>query len=300
MSSVEADDQTQVSYERLSVPVRGGDLVVGHWRTDESRPTVVAVHGVTANHRCWAFLAATGAASVVAPDLRGRGGSGALPGPAGMATHAEDLLAVLDALGIERAVLLGHSMGGFVVTAFAAAHPDRVERVLLLDGGMPLPGPPPGVTSEQVLAATIGPAAARLQMTFPDSAAYLDFWRVHPALRDAWSPEVEDYLSYDLVGTSPECRSSVSLDAVRDDSADLLDEMANKRRVQALPEGTVFLRAPAGLMAEPGGLYPPELIERHVASFPQVRFSEVPDVNHYTLVMSAEGAAALARALSSS
>ncbi|HEY6934755.1 MAG TPA: alpha/beta fold hydrolase [Marmoricola sp.] len=285
------------AYEALAVPVRGGRLHVGRWAAGTDAPTVVAVHGVTANHRCWLALARTGAVDLVAPDLRGRGRSGTLPGPAGMAAHADDLLAVLDHVGVERALLVGHSMGGFVVSAFAAAHPERLAGVLLVDGGLPLPAPPPGVSPEQALAATIGPAAARLQMTFADTGAYLDYWRDHPALRDAWSPDIEDYLAYDLVGEPPACRSSVSLDAVRDDSADLLDEAANQGRARALPPGTVFLRAPAGLMAEPGGLYPAELARRLAEDHPTVQLRDVAGVNHYTIVMSARGAEVLAEAL---
>jgi hypothetical protein len=153
------------------------------------------------------------------------------------------------------------------------------------------------VTPEQALAATIGPAAARLQMTFIDAGAYLDYWRDHPALHDAWSPDIEDYLAYDLIGEPPDCRSSVSLDAVRDDSADLLDEAANQRRARVLPPGTVFLRAPAGLMAEPGGLYPAELAARLAGDHPAVQVRDVADVNHYTIVMSGRGAEVLAAAL---
>lgn len=284
-------------YDAVPVPVRGGDLHVGRWTVDPGLPTVVAVHGVTANHRCWLALARTGAANLITPDLRGRGRSGTLPGPAGMATHAADLLAVLDHLGLDRPLLAGHSMGGFVATAFAEANPDRIAALLLVDGGLPLPAPPPGVTPEQALAATIGPAADRLRMTFADESAYLAFWRDHPALGDAWSPDLEDYLAYDLVGEPPACRSSVSLDAVRDDSADLLDTATTERRAAVLPAGTLFLRAPAGLLAEPGGLYPEQLVEQHAAAHPEVEVRTVPDVNHYTIVMSGPGAAVLAGAL---
>lgn len=288
-------------YDALSVPVRGGDLHVGRWSAGPGPTpgvaTVVAVHGVTANHRCWAGLARTGTVDLVTPDLRGRGRSGTLPGPAGMATHAADLLAVLDHLELDRPLLAGHSMGGFVVAAFAEAHPDRVGGVLLVDGGLPLPAPGPGVTPEQALAATIGPAADRLRMTFADTADYLAFWRDHPALRDAWSPDIEDYLAYDLVGEPPACRSSVSLEAVRDDSTDLLDTAVTGRRAAALPDGTLFLRAPAGLLAEPGGLYPEQLLAEHTAALPGIDARTVPDVNHYTIVMSEPGATVLAGAL---
>jgi pimeloyl-ACP methyl ester carboxylesterase len=281
-------------YDAFDVPVSGGELRVGRWGADDaSAPVVVALHGVTANHRCWAEVAARSRCAFIAPDLRGRGRSNRLAGPAGMARHAEDVAAVLDHLALSAALVVGHSMGGFVAAAFAERCPDRVLAVTLVDGGLPLPPPPSGTTPEQALAATIGPAARRLTMTFPSSGDYLDYWRPHPALGPHWSTSVEDYLLYDLEGE----RSSVSVDAVREDSADLLDADAVARRARSLPPGTVFLRAPFGLMAEPGGLYPPELAAANAQAFPNVEVREVPGVNHYSILFAPEGAEAVASTL---
>jgi pimeloyl-ACP methyl ester carboxylesterase len=155
------------TYDTLDVPVPGGLLRVGRWTaSDPGAPVVLAAHGVTANHRCWQALAALDRCTVVAPDLRGRGRSGGLEGPAGMHRHADDLLAVLDHLGLPAPLVVGHSMGGFVAAAFGTRHPDRVSGTVLVDGGLPLPGPPEGTTPEQALNAAIGPAAQRLTMTF--------------------------------------------------------------------------------------------------------------------------------------
>ena len=282
------------TYDTLDVPVPGGLLRVGRWTAgDSGAPVVLAAHGVTANHRCWQALAALDRCTVVAPDLRGRGRSGGLVGAAGMDRHAEDLLAVLDHLGLPAPLVVGHSMGGFVAAAFGARHPDRVSGTVLVDGGLPLPSPPEGTTPEQALHAAIGPAAQRLTMTFGSTEEYLDFWRPHPAFAGAWTPEVEDYLAYDLDGD----RSSVSLDAVRDDSADLLDADAAAVRVAGLAAGTVFLRAPAGMLGDPGGLYPAESVAEHLRTLPGLVARDVPGTNHYTIVMGETGARAVADAL---
>lgn len=281
------------SYDTVDVPVDGGTLRVGRWTaTDPQAPVVLAAHGVTANHLCWQSLAGLDRFTVVAPDLRGRGRSHP-EGAAGMDRHAEDLLAVLDRLDIPSARVVGHSMGGFVAAAFTARHGDRADGTVLVDGGLPFPAPPEGTTAEQALNAAIGPAAQRLTMTFASREAYLDFWRPHPAFVDAWTPEVETYLGYDLDGQ----RSSVSIDAVRDDSQDLLDADGTAGPVAALPEGTVFLRAPYGILGEPGGLYPAELVAEHAARFPALDVREVADTNHYTIVMGKTGARAVAEAL---
>jgi pimeloyl-ACP methyl ester carboxylesterase len=284
-------------YETVDVPVDGGILHVGRWGRGSAGPVVVAVHGVTANHLAWSAVARHSSYDVVAPDLRGRGRSNAITTPAGMRAHADDLRAVLDHLGVEQAVVVGHSMGAFVAATFAAEHPDRTAAVLLVDGGLSLAPPPPELAPEQVIAAVIGPAAQRLSMTFADTEAYLDFWRQHPAVGPHWSPDLEDYFAYDLVGDPPQLRSSVSLQAVREDSADLLDAGAVDGRVRKLPEGTVFLRAENGMMGDPGGLYPAELARQHAASYPNLDVRDVADVNHYTLVMGDAGATVVAEAI---
>src|SRR4051812_16293586 len=122
---------------------------------------------------------------VLAPDLRGRGGSSRLLGPYGFAAHANDVTALLDRFGARagrRAVLAGHSMGAFVA-ARAAASParDLVRGLVLVDGGLPLARPADGDVAT-LIAATLGPSLARLGMTFPDLAAVRAFWAQHPAV----------------------------------------------------------------------------------------------------------------------
>jgi lipase len=281
------------AYDVLDVPVAGGLLRVGRWTApDPQAPVVLAAHGVTANHLAWATLGSLGRCTVVAPDLRGRGRSHP-DGPAGPGVHAEDLLAVLDHLGLEAPMLTGHSMGGFVAAAFVERFPGRVAATVLVDGGLPFPAPPPGVGVDEVLAATIGPAAQRLGMVFATPADHLDFWRPHPALREHWTPALEAYLDYDLV----DGRSSVSLQAVHEDSEGILDAAATGRAAAALPPGTVFLRAPAGMLGEPGGLYPADLVQQHRDRFPAISCRDVPGTNHYTVVMGETGAGAVADAL---
>ena len=103
------------------VPVRGGDLHVGFRPGKAGAPVVVLVHGITANHLSWSIVADQLGedATLIAPDLRGRAGSASLPGPFGMANHALDLVAVLDHIGVDRATVVGHSMGAYTAAAFA-------------------------------------------------------------------------------------------------------------------------------------------------------------------------------------
>src|SRR3712207_2689502 len=111
--------------ETFDVPTTGGSLRVARWR--DAGPAVRAVHGITATHMSWPFVARelSKEAQFIAPDLRGRGGSRELPGPYGMKVHADDCVAILDHLGIDKAVVVGHSMGGFVGAILAMHYPER-------------------------------------------------------------------------------------------------------------------------------------------------------------------------------
>ncbi|MEO6943988.1 MAG: alpha/beta hydrolase [Lacisediminihabitans sp.] len=284
-------------HERLTVPVRGGNLAVGVWGPQDG-PVVLAVHGVTASHLCWPLVAAhLPGIRFVAADLRGRGRSNELPGPWGMPQHADDLAAVLSGLGIDRAVVLGHSMGAFASLVLANRHPEKVSALVLVDGGLPLASPA-GVSDDDLTKAILGPAAERLSMTFASRAEYLDFWRKHPAFTGHWNQAVEDYLNYDLVGSEPELRPSSSYDAVAADSIELRGGASLMKALAELVHPTTFLSAPRGLMNEETPLYTVEEIESWRRKLPGLKTSEVSDVNHYTIVLSDRGAASVAAAVS--
>ena len=78
-------------------------------------------------------------------------------------------------------------MGAFVAVLLAARAPDRVSDLILIDGGVPL-RLPANVTREAISLDVLGPAAARLSMTFADHGAYRDFWRAHPDIQIAFVP----------------------------------------------------------------------------------------------------------------
>lgn len=285
-------------YDELAVPVEGGELHLGRWGKGGS--VVVAAHGITGNHRSWQAVARALADDVtlVAPDLRGRGRSAHLPGPFGMRTHAADLVAVLDHLGLERAVLAGHSMGAYVAAVAATSHPERWTSVILVDGGVPLPLPD-GVDPDAMLAGVLGPALARLDMTFEHREAYHAFWRGHPALveRGAWNEDTEAWLDHDLVGQEPELRSSAALEAVRFDGTELLVDAEVRQAVFGLRQPAVLLRAPRGLLNQVPPLLPDELIDPLRARLPIRLEMLVEDTNHYSIVLAPRGAQAVARHL---
>ena len=178
------------------------------------------MHGITANHRNFALLAeALPRHRLLALIFGGRGASRTLPGPWGIDRHAKDVAGLITASATGPVVLVGHSMGGFVAAALVRRYPDLVSGLVLVDGGLPFP-PPVGIDVDQAIELTLGPALQRLHRTFPSRDAYRRFWQAHPALREAWSEAIADYVDYDLVGSPPELRSSVSSEAVVQDARD--------------------------------------------------------------------------------
>lgn len=95
---------------------------------------VVLIHGFPFAKELWSaqIPALARAHRVVAVDLRGMGASSVVDGPYLMETLAGDVAAVLDHLGVERATLVGHSLGGYVALAFARMYAERVARLALV------------------------------------------------------------------------------------------------------------------------------------------------------------------------
>jgi len=95
---------------------------------------IVLLHGFVLTRDIWNAQADALSAThrVVLPDLRGMGRSTASHGPYLMEALAGDVAATLDALGIERASIVGHSLGGYVALAFARMYVERVERLALV------------------------------------------------------------------------------------------------------------------------------------------------------------------------
>src|SRR5215217_5613255 len=133
-----------------------GEVELAICRAGEGPDPVGCLHGITAQHR--AFNAA---ARYLGPSL--------------------GLVRVLDHLGLQSAVLAGHSMGAFVALKTALLFPERVRALVLLDGGWPrVESSPTEMTEEEKQEASaleegLARAFKRLDMTFESPEAYLDF-----------------------------------------------------------------------------------------------------------------------------
>lgn len=113
---------------------RGADVDVA-FRVQGEGPAVVLLHGTSANHAVWADVAdsLSSHATVISLDQRGHGRSDKPETGYAGDDFARDVVTVLDSLGIERAVIGGHSLGGRNSWLVGALHPDRVNAVVVVD-----------------------------------------------------------------------------------------------------------------------------------------------------------------------
>jgi pimeloyl-ACP methyl ester carboxylesterase len=288
-------------YTESRIAVTGGELAVLRWAaTVPDPPTVLLVHGITANALAWAGTVdeLAGRAEVLAPDLRGRAGSRGITGPWGITRDAQDLVAVLDACGIDRVdVLGGHSLGAFIGATAALAFPERFGRFVAVDGGLGFPLPP-GADPDAVLEAVVGPAVKKLSMTFADAEAYLDFHRAHPSLGPHWSEPMTAYLRRDTLALADgQVVSSCVEEAIRADGRQVILEPELGTAINKLTCPVDFVYAARGMLNEDQGLYDAGRLELAGLDQAKVRVELVPDTNHYTVIGPGAGARAVARAL---
>jgi 3-oxoadipate enol-lactonase len=117
---------------------------------------LLLLHGFPLSAAMWDPIRAGLAehARVITPDQRGFGASDKPAGDYSMASLAEDVLRLADALGLEKVVLGGHSMGGYVALRFAATHGDRLAGLVLVDSRAEA-DPPEGMARREAAIARI-------------------------------------------------------------------------------------------------------------------------------------------------
>jgi pimeloyl-ACP methyl ester carboxylesterase len=269
--------------------VAGGALTVASAGSppEAGRTVVLVLHGMTSCHMAYRTVArelcrtAMGIC-LLAPDLRGRGRSAQVNEPYGIAVHIADLIAVLDYVGADRAIVVGHSMGCDIAARFAADHPERTATVVLLDGGLPLlaEADVPDGTDEDEPHGLLD----RLESTFATVDEYMAYWRNHPSLKSAWDEDIDAFVRCDFVEDKEGVRCVVKMKAVLTDIANLTFDGVTRTSVMRARVPVRLMRAERGLFDDDPVIPLPELHEflRH---HPHVSVEYVPDVNHYTLLM---------------
>jgi pimeloyl-ACP methyl ester carboxylesterase len=240
---------------------------------------ILLVHGLTASHMEWVKLGPELAEQgwfAIAPDLRGRGQSEKPPHGYGIPYHVNDLLALCDALNLSKVQLIGHSLGAQIGYFFAAIHPKRLHRLVLVDAGGRVPA--------DALQA-IGPSLQRLGRVYPSIEVYLEERKQSPV--HTWNALWEAYYRYDVeIHADGTVSSRVPKSAIEEEvmvnmsiNADVL-----LPRIQA---PTLITRATLGTLApDKGFILTAEEAERVRGIINGSQVVDIPDTNHYTIVFS--------------
>ena len=144
---------------------------------------------------------------------------------------------------------------------------------------------------DAALAATLGPAMQRLEMTFADRGEYRAFWQQHPAFAGLWSGEIDAHVQHDLVGEPPEMRSACVKAAVQLNGRELLAGEDVRSAISRVRCPITMLWATRGMFDDPGGLYDEQRLHGLEDAEP------VTDTNHYSILLGEPGAKRVAAAI---
>jgi len=257
-------------------------------RSGDGDALTLCVHGLSANSCSFGRLGeALGSPerTVIAADLRGRGRSDVTaPGTYGWSNHARDVLAVADALGVERFDYVGHSMGAYIGMALAKQAAGRVRRMVLIDAvGLPEP--------RSLL--PIAAAVRRLGAIHASADAYIDAVRRLGTI-EPWSGYWERHYRYEIVPTLGGVRSGTDSSAVLEDMV-YASTQSPRALWPALTMETLLVRAARPL----GGGFIVSESDRDafLAAAPRASAVEI-DANHYGVVMHEETGRQIGRFLS--
>ncbi len=154
-------------------------------------PTLVLMHGLTANAHAFDGLMAAGLQKefrIISVDLRGRGLSDQPEEGYTIPDHARDIIGLLDFLGIQEALIGGHSFGGLLTFYLATQYADRVKKVILMDAAARM-----HPNTREMLT----PALSRLGMVFPSFDEYLQKVKAAP-YNTFWEDSMLSYYEADV------------------------------------------------------------------------------------------------------
>jgi pimeloyl-ACP methyl ester carboxylesterase len=190
--------------------------------------------------------------------------------------HCQDLRGLLDRYGLRQAVILGHSLGAHIGVAFAVQAPERVSRLVLVDGGIDV--------RPEILDA-IAPAINRLGVEYPSLEAFLQMLQGLPMFAGRWNEYLDRYYRYDVeMLPSGGVRSKVAKHAIEEELRNLSRERLWSYHHQVKCP-TLILRAPDGLMTSTDCLMTEEEGRALAHAIPKSKLVVIPNTNHYTILM---------------
>lgn len=281
----------------VAIAVPGGQVHVWYRPALDGSPTTVLIHGLSGNSRWWTRVIEhlPDDLGLVAMDIRGRGLSVDAPPPFDLATVADDIARALDHFDVARATVAGYSMGGWVAALFGVTHPGRVDRLVLVDGGFPIPAPE-GSHPDEMIEALVGASLQRLEMVFDDSEDFFTYWRTHPGLAPYWDDAMRDTLGHELVERNGRKVVRANPEAIRVGAEEIVLPGRANEAGWLLRVPTLLIVVERGTVDQPGGMIPLQVAEGAAGHVDDLTFEYMADLNHYTLLIGS-GASKVAAAI---
>jgi pimeloyl-ACP methyl ester carboxylesterase len=241
-------------------------------------PPIVLLHGLSANSSEFRGLVDAGLSPrfhVIAPDLRGRARTDKPAEGYSMSDHANDVIALLDHLGLKQVVIGGHSFGALLSIFIAANFPERVSRVIVIDAAIQM---------HPQVRELIKPSLDRLRQILPSADEYVSQMQRAPHVAGFWDDAIEGYFRAEIQeNTDGTAQSLTSAEAI----AQALDGVQNEQWAELVSrvKQPVLLLNSTGEYGPPGS--PPVVPAEHATAtaraFANCKYVEIPG-NHLTMV----------------
>ncbi|GAA4455293.1 alpha/beta fold hydrolase [Rurimicrobium arvi] len=239
------------------------------------KPKLLMLHGITANAHAFDGVIRAGLGDdfhIYSPDLRGRGESDKPAFGYSMEEHARDIIGLLDHLGIEKAVLCGHSFGGLLSAYLSANFPERVAALILLDAAHEL---------NPNAARMLLPTFSRLGVLYPSFDVYLRMMKKAPQ-NTFWDEAMESYYRADV---------HIDKNGITQTNSNLANITAMAVGLTSMPWATIFehIHQPAILLNALGiytmeqALLPANLAKKATKLIENCEYAVI-DGNHQTML----------------
>lgn len=234
-----------------------GDLDLSIVEYGTAGPPLILLHGIGSRGVSWWPVIDQLASHfrLVVPDLRGHGDSDKPATGYFLPDYAGDLAGLIDALDLDRPLILGHSLGGAITLFWAVFHPDRAERIALED--VPL-------RTGSRASPLFDDWQALASMTVEDAATY--YQREHPD----WTDEECHRRAISITSTAPAVFTEL-----RDSSADS-DDIDRIALLAGIRSPILLIRGDP----ESGSMVVPDDAERLVATVANARLAHIPGGSH--------------------
>lgn len=248
-------------------------LQLAVYDTPGDKGTIIAVHGLTGNHKTFMqyrqYLESD--YRFISYDLRGRGDSSPADDETSLFQHVKDLKTFIKDNNIERPILMGYSMGGYICAQLASEI--EVEALILLDGAG---------TTEERQRALIVPSLSRLEKTYESVDDYADQTRkIYESLHVKWDQVVEDITRYEVKKMADGYRHKSEASAMEKDFNSFYEfKPANVFDKITCP---IFLVIAYGRLGERDPLFTQETYVETIDTAKDITTIEIP-ANHYTLM----------------